>query len=300
LSNGSGFLGEGSRESTCLPADRNSEGQAAGYMWRLMNRIDKKFKELKRQKKKAFIAYICAGDPDIATTEKLVLALECNGVDVIELGMPFSDPLADGPTIQMASQRALKNRVNIPKMFSSIRRLRKNTEIPIILMGYYNPIYNYGIMHFIKEAKKSGIDGVIIPDLIPEEADDFILVARQYDFSTIFLASPTSTNKRLKLIAAKSSGFIYYVSLTGVTGTRQKLSLRIKGHIARIKRISNKPVCIGFGVSTPEQVRTLVGFSDGVIIGSAIIKRIEKNLNNKAKAIREASSFIRQCRKGLD
>ena len=265
-----------------------------------MNRIEEKFRKLKKQNKKAFIAYICAGDPDIVTTEKLALELDKAGVKIVELGVPFSDPLADGPTIQRASQRALKKGVNITKIFSLVKKLRKKTDMPIVLMGYYNPIYNYGVLNFIKRAKQAGVDGVIVPDLIPEEAGEFISVSRKYDLSTIFLAAPTSSARRLKAIVAKSTGFVYYVSLTGVTGARHAMGEGIKAHVQKIKRISRKPVCIGFGVSTPSQVNALSMYSDGVIVGSAIIKVLEKNLGNKSKAVKEAISFVKKMRKGLN
>jgi tryptophan synthase alpha chain len=264
-----------------------------------MNRIDKKFQELSSMKHKAFITYICAGDPDMATTERLVEEFDKAGVDIIELGIPFSDPLADGPVIQKASQRALRNNVNIPKILSLVKRLREKTSIPIILMGYYNPIYSYGVVNFIKHVKASGVDGVIIPDLIPEEAEDIVSISRQYDLSTIFLVSPTSSLKRIRRISSQSTGFIYYVSLTGVTGTRQSISAGIKKNIQRIKAVSKKPVCIGFGVSTPEQAGLLSSYSDGVIVGSAIIKIIEKHIGNNAMAIKGAVSFVKRMKKGL-
>jgi len=264
-----------------------------------VNRIDKRFKDIKKEKRRAFIAYICAGDPDISTTERLVLEFDRTGVDIVELGIPFSDPLADGPTIQKASQRALKGKMTLGKLFSLISSLRKKTDIPIVLMGYYNLVYNYGIVRFIKEARQSGADGVIIPDLIPEEADELIFVARQCDFKTIFLAAPTSTKKRMRLIAQKSTGFIYYVSLAGVTGAREVLPTHIREHIRTIKRLSSKPVCVGFGVSTPKQVKRLSLYCDGVIVGSAIIDKIEKNLPDKAKAIRDAVAFVKKMAQGV-
>jgi len=264
-----------------------------------MNRIDQKFKQLKEQKKKAFIAYICVGDPDIKTTKSLVLELEESGVDIIELGVPFSDPLADGPTIQQASQRALKHKINLPKIFSLVRSLRKDTDIPIVLMTYYNPIYDYGLNDFIKAAHKAGVDGVIVPDLIPEEADELIFISRAYDFNTIFLAAPTSTKDRIRMIAKKSKGFIYYVSLTGVTGARKSLSSDIRQHIRQIRTITKKPVCIGFGVSTPKQVRELSQFSDGLIVGSAIINKFKESSKNTKKAVKEVGSFVLKLTKGL-
>jgi tryptophan synthase alpha chain len=257
-----------------------------------MNRVDEKFKQLKQKNKKAFIVYICAGDPNMPTTKEIAIGLDIAGVDIIELGIPFSDPLADGPTIQKASQRALSKGANIDKILRLVKSLRKKIDTPIVLMGYYNPIFHYGILNFIKHSKQAGVDGVIIPDLIPEEADEFIFIARQHSLSTVFLASPTSTIKRLKLISSKSTGFIYYVSVAGVTGTRRNLDAGIRKNIQRIKKISSKPVCVGFGVSTPGQVKTISAFSDGVIVGSAIIKIIEKNLNSKITMVREIISFI--------
>jgi len=264
-----------------------------------MNRIDKKFKELKSTGRKAFIAYICAGDPDIATTRKLVLELDKAGVDIVELGIPFSDPLADGPTIQRASQRALKGKVNLKNIFSLIRSLRKETDIPLVLMGYYNPIYRYGEKRFVRDAKAAGADGVIVPDLSPEEADQLIRACEKYEFDPIFLAAPTSTKKRLKLIASKSKGFIYYVSLTGVTGARKQLPAHIRDHIRDIKRIADKPVCIGFGISSLEQVKQLSSFCDGVIVGSALIGKIEKNLSSKSRVSKSVARFAKTLVKGV-
>lgn len=264
-----------------------------------MNRIDAKFKRLRYRKNKAFVAYICAGDPNLAFTRRLVIELDKAGVDIIELGIPFSDPLADGPTIQKASQRALKGGVNLKKIFSLTASLRQETDIPIVFMGYYNPIYDYGLEAFIKKAKASGADGVIIPDLIPEEADRFASLSRRSDFDTIFLAAPTSSRKRIRLIAGLSTGFIYYVSLVGVTGARKVLPAHIREHIREIKRFSKKPVCVGFGVSTPKQAKGLSAYCDGVIVGSAIIDKIEKNLPDKAKALREAVSFARGMARGV-
>lgn len=265
-----------------------------------MNRIEKRFEELKKQKKKAFIAYICAGDPDLSTTKRLVLELDKAGVDIIELGVPFSDPMADGPTIQRASQRALKKRVNLPKIFLLIKSLRKRTEIPLILMTYYNPVYKYGVKRFVRDGKGSGVDGVIVPDLPPEEATELIAASKKNEFDTIFLAAPTSTIERIRLISQKSTGFIYYVSLTGVTGARKKLPSHIREHIREIKRISNKPVCIGFGISNSQQVGELSSFCDGVIVGSAIINRVESRLSDKKRIPDKVAAFIKGLIRGLE
>lgn len=243
-----------------------------------MNRIDRKFKNLKKQKKKAFIAYITAGDPSLAMTGRLVLALEKSGADIIELGIPFSDPIADGPTIQAASQRALKNsKVNLKDVFGINISLRVKTDIPIVFMTYFNPVLKYGLERFFKSCEASGVDGVIIPDLPPEEAKGLIALGKSSSVSTIFLIAPTSTRDRIKDIAKSSSGFIYYVSLTGVTGAREKLPTEILSNVRLIKSITDKPVAVGFGVSSLAQAKRIAEVADGVIIGSAIVKLIGEN-----------------------
>lgn len=264
-----------------------------------MGRIDKRFKELKKKHKKAFIVYICAGDPDINTTESLVKTLDNCGVDIIELGMPFSDPLADGPTIQAASQRALKKGINIAKIFALVKRIRRITQMPIVLMGYYNPVFNYGLRRFIKDATLAGVDGAIIADLPVEEASEFIKLSIKLKFDTIFLTSPTTTNKKFKEISKKSRGFIYYVSLTGVTGVRDKLPAKIKTDVKTIKRYTKKPVCVGFGISKLSQIKNISAFADGIIVGSAIIKRIEVNLGNRKKILSSVTKLVNNLRSGI-
>lgn len=253
-----------------------------------MNRIDALFKTLKKKRKKAFIVYITAGDPSLRATEKLIVELERSGADLVELGIPFSDPLADGPTIQKASQRALARGVNIKSILRMVRQARKKVKLPLVFMTYYNLVLHYGLGKFVKDSVASGADGIIIPDLPPEEANGLINATKKKDFATIFLAAPTSTKKRLKNIAAKSKGFIYYVSLTGVTGAREKLPQDIVKNVRSLKRITKKPVCVGFGVSTPTQAKKISRLADGVIVGSAVIKVIEKNkgknLNKKVSA----------------
>ena len=246
-----------------------------------MNRIDKLFKDLKKKKKKAFIAYITAGDPSLKVTERLMPVLEKSGVDLIELGIPFSDPLADGPTIQRASQRALKKGVDLKSILKMVRSVRGKISLPLVFMTYYNPILHYGLKKFIKDAKLAGVDGVIVPDLPPEEAVLLSSLTKTNDFSTIFLAAPTSTKGRLKKISKKSTGFIYYVSLTGVTGARKRLPSDIVKHVESLKRVTKKPVCVGFGISNPKQARKISRLADGIIVGSAIIKIIENNIGKK-------------------
>ncbi|MDP3789661.1 MAG: tryptophan synthase subunit alpha [Candidatus Omnitrophota bacterium] len=241
-----------------------------------MNRINKKFKELKKQNKKAFIVYITGGYPNLTATEKLVPELERSGVDVVEIGIPFSDPIADGPVIQKASEAALGKGATLRKILQSVENIRKKSDIPIVFMSYFNPIYRYGVEKFVKDALKCGVDGAIIPDLPAEEAEEIIKIANRNKFCMIFLASPTSTLSRLRAIARKSEGFIYYVSLTGVTGIRKSLAGDIAANIRKIKRLTDKPVCVGFGVSDEKQAKEISRIADGVIVGSAIIKSIEK------------------------
>lgn len=246
-----------------------------------MNRIDRKFAELKKRKKKAFIAFITAGDFGLSTTKRLVLEFDKRGVDIIELGVPFSDPIADGPTIQASSERALKRGTRLQDIIKMVGELRKLTDIPIVLMGYYNPVLKYGLKKFISDCVRGGVDGVIIPDLPPDEADQLIAAAKKEDFATIFLLSPTSTPERIKLVSKKSRGFIYYVSLTGITGARASLPKELVSRVRLIKRYSGKPVCVGFGVSRPEQVREIARAADGVIVGSAIVKAMERYAKRK-------------------
>jgi tryptophan synthase alpha chain len=264
-----------------------------------MNRIDKKFKELKARGSKAFIAYITAGDPTLSMTGRLVSALEGAGVDIVELGIPFSDPLADGPTIQAASHRALRRKASLKKIFSLVHDLRNTTNIPIAFMTYYNPVLKYGVEKFIESCKYSGIDGVIIPDLPHEEARDMIHYARREKVATVFLVAPTSTRKRVKDIANNSTGFIYYVSLTGVTGTRSKLPADISSNVRIIKSMTDKPVAVGFGIASAGQARSIAGIADGVIVGSAIVKIIADNQKNNEMLISKVYNFSKKLAKAI-
>ena len=247
-----------------------------------MNRIKETFNRLKKEKKKAFIAYITAGYPSLSATERIVLELEKSGVDIVEMGVPFSDPMADGLTIQRSSESSLAAGTTLVKILKSVKNIRKKSEIPIVLMSYLNPVYHYGAEKFVKDAVGCGVDGAIFPDLPPEEASELEGPARSKDFYIIFLASPTSTRERIKLIARRSRGFIYYVSLTGITGVRDHLAPHIAGDIRKIKRVTDKPVCVGFGVSNEKQARTVARAADGVIVGSAIVKVISENRKKRA------------------
>lgn len=257
-----------------------------------MNRIEKVFKKLKAQDKKAFIPYIMAGDPSLEKTEEIVLMFEECGADIVELGVPFTDPLADGPTIQRAAERALKNGVTLKKVIALVRDLRRKTKIPLVLMTYYNPVFKYGEERFIADAKDAGVDGVIIPDLPPDEAGEFTRLAKNADIASIFLLAPTSTDERIKKVARASTGFIYYVSITGITGAQLLLDGSIEKSINGIRRITDKPVAVGFGISTPDEAKAVAGVSDGVVIGSAIVKKaqlsLEKELRDFLLTLREA------------
>lgn len=257
-----------------------------------MNRLDKKFRELRKDRRKAFIAFIVAGDPSLAITKQLIFELEKEGADIIELGVPFSDPLADGPTIQKSSERALRNRINITSVCKLVRSVRSRTEIPIVFLTYYNLIYHYGLARFVNIAKRSGVDGVIIPDLPPEESMELRGFARRRGFSTIHLLAPTSSRERIHKITKASSGFIYYVSLTGTTGARKELPKELSSSLRSVKRMTRKPVCVGFGISRPEQVRSISRLADGVIVGSAIVKVIEKNIG-KRDLVKKVGRFVR-------
>ncbi|MFH1288273.1 MAG: tryptophan synthase subunit alpha [bacterium] len=257
-----------------------------------MKRIEQRFNTLKSNNQKAFIAYIMAGDPDLHATEELIFELERQGVDLIELGVPFSDPLADGPTIQAAGQRALAGGTTLPKILELVSRIRNQVGIPIILMSYFNPIYHYGAVDFFHDAKIKGVDGLIIPDLALEESEEAANLAKRNGIDLIFLIAPTSSLERIKKISSVSEGFIYYVSLTGVTGARENLADEVGKCVDKIKKFTGKPVCVGFGVSTPEQVKNILKFSDGVIVGSAIVRLIAREQGEDGM-VRNVGKFVK-------
>ncbi|MBU1872029.1 MAG: tryptophan synthase subunit alpha [Candidatus Omnitrophica bacterium] len=254
--------------------------------------MEKKFKELKEKKKKAFIVFITAGFPSLDITRRLVLELEKNGADLIELGVPFSDPLADGPVIQNSSQRSLKAGTTLDKILSLVKSLRKHTQIPICLMSYYNPIFCFGKKRFLSLARSFGVDGIIIPDLPPEEDKDFISACQRSKIDTIFFLSPTTALKRIPFINRMTRGFIYYVSLTGVTGARNRLPTDLIKRLKIIKKHTDKPVCVGFGVSTPEHVKQVFSIVDGVVVGSAIIKKIQDNAGSPG-LVKKIGRFVK-------
>lgn len=259
-----------------------------------MSRIDATFGALRRGNGKALIAYLTVGFPSVRALPQIVQVLADEGVDLVELGIPFSDPLADGPTIQAASQWALKQGVTVKRVFESVEKLRRlHRNLPLVLMTYYNPVSRFGVQAFAQAAARKEVDGLIVPDLPPEEAKELLRAARPAGLDTIFLAAPTSPPARLKQIARCSSGFIYYVSITGVTGARAFLPGQMQSHVRSIKRMTDLPVCVGFGVSRPDQVRQVVGVADGVIIGSALLDVIKQSGGNSWKGV---AGFVRKLR----
>ncbi|MFH0774168.1 MAG: tryptophan synthase subunit alpha [bacterium] len=244
-----------------------------------------RLKEVFASKRSVFIPYITCGDPSLSKTEELIGIIESAGADMIELGVPFSDPIADGPIIQAAYNRALKQGVSLEKVIKMVGRQKKRVKIPIILLSYYNPIYKYGIERFVSSAKDSGVSAVVIPDLPPEEAKRLASCAEKKDFSIIFLLAPTSTDERIRFIGSCPAPFIYYVSITGITGIRDSLSFHLKERLQKIKTLCKKPVAVGFGISNPSQAEEVAKIADGVIVGSAIVDTIGKNLADPVKPV---------------
>ena len=265
-----------------------------------MSRIKNTFNRLQKKNEKALIPYLMAGDPDLARTKELILGLEQAGCDIIELGAPFSDPLADGPVIQKAALRSLQHHTSIADVLGLVSDVRKVSRIPLIVMTYYNLIFHYGEERFVQDAAAAGLDGIILPDLPPDEAGVLMPLAKKAGLDTIFLLAPTSTDERIKVVARASQGFIYYVSLTGVTGSSTGLQMQaIRDSIARIKAQSDKPVAVGFGISTPDQATEIASLgADGVIVGSALVKVIEQN-SGAPDLTDKVSAFARTLKEGV-
>lgn len=271
-----------------------------------MSRISDKFAELKNRGERALIPFITAGDPDLKTTSSLVLELERRGADIIELGIPFSDPLADGPVIQRSSQRALKGKVSVKDVLNLVGELRGTSEIPLVLMTYYNPVLKYGIKNFVKEAKIAGVDGLIVSDLPPEESRLLKSYTQRQNLDLIFLLAPTSSKRRIKLVVEQAGGFIYCVSRTGVTGVREEIFSGLKEFIRRVKAQTNTPLGVGFGISTPSQAREVAEIAEAIIVGSALVKIIDENLNNSIvgrpsgpKLVKEVGDFVEELKRAL-
>lgn len=241
-----------------------------------MGRIEDSFKTLKQQGRKGFIPFITAGDPDLATTEQLLVTLSQSGATLIELGVPFSDPMADGPVIQRASERALKHSFGLQQIFDCAARARKQIDTPIILFSYYNPLLQFGLRSLAQAASDAGIDGVLVTDLTPEESGEFETELRACGLDMIFLIAPTSTDERLKLVAERASGFIYAVSRAGVTGARESVSTEAEKLVTRMRQFSTLPIAVGFGISNAEQVRDVHRYADAVVVGSAIVAEMER------------------------
>ena len=265
--------------------------------------LDKKFNELKKKKKCGFISFITAGDPDFNTSYKILEKLPKSGVDIIELGMPFSDPMADGPVIQRANDRAIKNKMNLKRTFYLIKKFRKkNTTTPIILMGYYNPIHMFGVKNFIKEIKKNKINGLIVVDLPPEEDSELCIPIIKEKIHFIKLATPTTDTNRFKKIIKNSSGFVYYVSITGITGANYNTNTKLTSEIKKLKKLTNLPIAVGFGIKNKNDVKKLSKNADAIVVGSSIIKKVEeaqKKKYNKIKLINYVLSYIKNLSSGL-
>ena len=250
----------------------------------MSTRIDKRFAALKAEGRAALVTFIMAGDPDYDTSLAIAKALPKAGADIIEIGMPFTDPMADGPAIQAAGLRALKSGQGMTRTLSLVREFRKDDDLtPVILMGYYNPIYIYGSERFLTDAKAAGVDGLIVVDLPPEEDEELCLPALKAGLNFIRLATPTTVDKRLPKVLTNTSGFVYYVSVTGVTGTAAPDTSKVTGAVARIKRHTRLPVAVGFGVKTAEQARAIAEGADGVVVGSALVDAMFKSLDKTGK-----------------
>src|SRR3954454_23805273 len=255
-------------------------------------RIDSLFQRCKAENRKAFIAYITAGDPFPEITASLVLALERGGADLIELGVPFSDPIADGPVIQRASDRALRGGMNTRKVLEIVREVRRQSEIPILLFSYLNPLLRYGFDALAKDSAKAGVDGILLTDLCIEEAEDAVRRVRAQGLDTVFLAAPTSTDGRLRRVAEQSSGFIYLVSRTGITGEQASLSSSAASLTEKMRTLTSLPIAVVFGISTSEQVREVGAIADGVVVGSSIVRFIEEHATDPALP-QQLEGFVR-------
>ncbi|KAB2884350.1 MAG: tryptophan synthase subunit alpha [Albidovulum sp.] len=254
-----------------------------------MTRIEKKFAALKAEGRKAFVSYIMAGDPDLATSLSLMKGLPAAGVDVIELGIPFTDPMADGPTIQLAGQRALEGGQTLQRTLDMVAEFRRGDDAtPVVLMGYYNPIYSRGVDRFLKDAKAAGVDGLIVVDLPPEEDDELCIPANRAGLNFIRLATPTTDAKRLPKVLQNTSGFLYYVSITGITGAAAAQAAEVAPEVARIKAATELPVIVGFGIRSPEAAKAIATVADGAVVGTAIVKLVEER-----RPVAEVLAFVK-------
>jgi tryptophan synthase alpha chain len=258
-----------------------------------MSRLKPAFDKVKNEGKTAFIGFITAGDPDMQTTVNLVLSMEKAGATAIELGIPFSDSIADGPTIQLANERSLKHGTSIKDILQAVKEIRKSSQIPLLLMGSYNPLYIYGVEKFCKNAGDAGVDGLIIADILPDASEELTRPARENGIDVVFLAAPTSTDERLKIVGREAGGFVYAVSLTGVTGERSELPKELGDFVRHIRDFTDLPVCVGFGIGTPEVAKSVSKIADGVIVGSAIVKRIAERAEKGEDPCEAVAAFIK-------
>jgi tryptophan synthase alpha chain len=271
-----------------------------------MGRITERFAKLKAARRAGLVAYVSAGDPDLATSYEILKGLPKSGADVIELGMPFTDPMADGPSIQLAGQRALKAGMTVDGTFDMVKRFRKETgdnETPILLMGYYNLVYQRGPERFCKEAAAAGVDGFILVDLPPEEADELKPHAEKNGLDTVLLTAPTTDDRRLPAVLKYSAGFVYFVSVLGITGTKSATEDAVRAHVSRIKRHTNLPIGVGFGIKTPEQAAAVARHADAAVVGTAIVDRVKMGLDDAGKAkadlVPNLLSFVKSLADGV-
>ncbi len=255
-----------------------------------MSRITETFDQSRREGKKGFIPFLTAGDPNLKLTRDLIIILSRAGATLIELGVPFSDPMADGPVIQRASERALRHGFGLEEILETTAYVRARIETPIVLFSYFNPLLQFGTERLARQAKQAGIDGVLVTDLIPEEADEFASSLRAESIDMIFLVAPTSTDARLRMVAERASGFIYAVSRAGVTGTRESMSSEAEKLVKRVRKFSDLPVAVGFGISTREQVSEVLSYADAAVVGSAIVAEIER-LSGSSDLVRRIGRF---------
>lgn len=262
-----------------------------------MSRLTRRLTALKKHNSKALVTFITAGDPDLATTEEMIHLLEGAGADIIELGVPFSDPMADGPTIQLSSERALAAGTTLSGILETVRSVRSSSGIPIILMGYLNPIHAYGYERFCRDAALAGVDGVLLVDMPPEESDEFLHYANTQGLNVIFLLTPTSDASRIATVNRLGRGFIYYVTVTGVTGARQAVSGTLAAELSRIKAGVELPIMAGFGISTPDQAASVAALADGVVVGSAIVKLFQQYSGTKLRT--ELKLFVSKLKQAI-
>ena len=263
-----------------------------------MGRIADRFTKLRERGETALVTFVTAGDPDLATTEEVVLELERAGADLIELGVPFSDPMADGPTIQLSSERALASGTTLPGILQLVRRLRLRSQVPIVLMGYFNPIFAYGAERFAADAAAAGVDGLLVVDLPPEEAAELKGASDARGLDLIFLLTPTSDRSRIEAVSGLGSGFIYYVSVNGVTGARSAVADTLAARVSEVRGALSLPLVVGFGISDPAQAGQVARMADGVVVGSALVKYFEKYQG--AELLKELGGFVRALKQGVN